>query len=156
MSFLGNVSLRLQSAGSSTAASSGQDFLSEDGPIGMELDGTGDGFTGFGVGFDNGSTLTDADLTADEFFDATQGDPTALGDVQLPSLPNTTGSYCPVNCYETCKQRDIRMRELCRIKNEIHVKAMKAMGCKGTACSTPSFAKSCSKKRRVKSCTSCY
>ena len=68
-------------------------------------------------------------------------------------LPNPTWrpvgaiAACPLDCYTSCKQRDIKLRELCKIKNDLHARAMKAMGCKGTSCSTPAFSKSCSKKR---------
>ena len=84
------------------------------------------------------------------------------GSIQLPPLPNDTWQQapsCPIDCYTSCKQRDIKLREVCKMKNDLHVRAMKAMGCKGTSCSTPAFSKSCSKKRAScaikKSCSSC-
>lgn len=60
----------------------------------------------------------------------------------------TAGSACaPKTCYAKCQNNDVLLRKLCKLISDDVVKKMKKFGCKGSYCNTPSFAKSCAKKK---------
>lgn len=50
---------------------------------------------------------------------------------------------CEPDCYAKCQLADDLRAEKCRELNKKHVSKLKALGCKGTSCKTPSFRKRC-------------
>jgi len=76
-----------------------------------------------------------------------------------PAMEKTTDKNCkppdPVTaCFENCNEGAKDLRKRCIEENKIHVEKLKAMGCKGTRCSTKKLTKTCkkSKPKKKKSC----
>lgn len=68
-----------------------------------------------------------------------------------------TQGNCPtMDCYAKCRAADIARHAQYKALNDAHLLKLQQLGCKGASCRTPSFAKTCAKKKSTScGCTAC-